>query len=185
MGYSDRQFTRLSMGRLLGDLSARLQERISNPSDRLRLALYGCHDTTLGGILNALDCFDDKWPVFTAYVSFELFKKASSTPTAGGISSWLSSWKSPATQDYYIRFRYNCKDIKLPACSAPGNHLEGSDGTVCTCRSTTLRLYHYAANLIDRIPLSVDAFREAVQKISITTEEWEKECKQSPPPSVA
>jgi acid phosphatase len=134
MGYADRQFTRLSMGRLLGDLTSRLQDRITKgTSDQLRLGLYGCHDTTLGGILNALQCFDDKWPVFTAYVSFELFKKSSSAPQTGGITSWLSSFSPPATQDYYVRFRYNSKDIKLPACSAPGNHLEGSDGTVCTC----------------------------------------------------
>lgn len=145
--YKDRLFTKLSMGRLLGDLSARLDRRIKDEGrDKLRLALYACHDTTVGGMLKALGCFNDRWPAFTAYVSVELLRKQSEIASdarqqpqqQGGWLARLGLGGSPPTptpdtKDFYVRLRYNSADLKLPACQQPGNHLEGSEGNVCTC----------------------------------------------------
>ena len=176
MGYSNLQFSRLAMGRLLGDLSARLQERVMNPTtDKLRLALYACHDTSVGGILNALQCFDNKWPAFTAYLSFELFQKAKDrTP-----SSWLAGLgfgrARPDFYDYYVRIRYDSKDLRLPFCSQPGKHLEGSNGTVCTCELKDRSVDF--ARLTAPCPIEVQAFKDAVKDISMTSEQWERECK--------
>lgn len=42
------------MGRLLGDLKASIESKLADPKEKenkLRLALYACHDTSLGGIL--------------------------------------------------------------------------------------------------------------------------------------
>lgn len=45
------------MGRLLGDLSSLLERKVADPkekTEKLRLAIYSCHDTSLGGILCVL-----------------------------------------------------------------------------------------------------------------------------------
>jgi acid phosphatase len=40
----------------------------------IKLALSGCHDTTLAGLLSALGAFEgEKWPPFTSHIAFELF----------------------------------------------------------------------------------------------------------------
>lgn len=52
--------------------------------------------------------------------------------------------------------KYNGKPVSIPTCRKPGNHLEGTDGEVCTW----------------------EGFREAVAKVAITAKEWEKGCAQ-------
>lgn len=52
--YKHLEFKKLSMGRLLGDLKASIESKLADPKEKenkLRLALYACHDTSLGGIL--------------------------------------------------------------------------------------------------------------------------------------
>lgn len=71
-----QQFRRLAMGRFFFELSERLNAKAFRPSSTpLALALYSTHDTSLAGILNTLDVFDNKWPAFTASLGIELFKK--------------------------------------------------------------------------------------------------------------
>ena len=42
----------------------------------IKLALSGCHDTTLAACLSSLGAFEgEKWPPFTSHVAFELFRK--------------------------------------------------------------------------------------------------------------
>ena len=53
-GHANPEFKKLAMGRLLGDLSALLERKVADPkekTEKLRLAIYSCHDTSLGGIL--------------------------------------------------------------------------------------------------------------------------------------
>lgn len=176
-GYKNLEYSKLSMGRLIGDLSASLEEKMKDPLEKeskLRLAVYACHDTSLGGILyvlssnflflivayffqnfrNALQAFDGRWPPFTSNISFELFRPT--PPPASFLSSFLPSFLSskPKFSDHYVRIRYNSKNLKIPACSAIGNHLEGSNGELCTW----------------------DAFRTAVRRVEITGKDWEKGC---------
>lgn len=142
--YSSRQFAQLAMGRLWGDLLERFRARVRDPSAKLKLALYGCHDTTLGGMLKSLGCYDDKWPAFTSYISVELFKREvpSTKPTSS--KGWLHSVgighrpQTVSDDDAFVRLRYNSQDVRIPGCAAPGDHLEGSDGTVCTCERVAL-----------------------------------------------
>lgn len=163
-GFASKQHTRLAMGRLFGDLRQRLQTRIDDPTnDKLKLALYAAHDTTIAPILKVLDVYDERWPDFTAYVSFELFGKAKDEdakdgPAHSGLLSRLnlSSAKPADPKDYFVRVRYNSKDMKVPACQPKGMHLEGSDGTVCT----------------------FEAFKNAVKDVAISSEDWMKACKE-------
>jgi acid phosphatase len=43
-----------------------------------KLALSGCHDTTLAAILTSLGAFEnEKWPPYTSHIAIEMFKKQS------------------------------------------------------------------------------------------------------------
>ncbi|KAF2843668.1 phosphoglycerate mutase-like protein [Patellaria atrata CBS 101060] len=69
----------------------------------LKLALSGCHDTTLAGVIASIGAFEDeKWPPYTSHVAIELLRKTSRpSPTSTDItpgkpereqtSSWWSS----------------------------------------------------------------------------------------------
>lgn len=111
-------------------------------------------------ISNALEAFDGRWPPFTSNISFELFKLTPPPPSF--ISSLLPSFLTTTTtnsykpkfSEYYVRIRYNSKNLKIPACSSIGNHLDGSMGEICTW----------------------DAFKSAVKRVEITGKDWEKGC---------
>ncbi|KAJ4468793.1 histidine phosphatase superfamily [Lentinula aciculospora] len=118
---------RLGMGRLLDDLSTKIQHKIIHgDKDPLRILVHSTHDTALAGLASSLDVFDDKWPQFTSSITFELFK---STPAGNG-SSFLQTLMSPfrvnAGPEHYIRMRYQNKNMVLPMCADEGKHLPGS-----------------------------------------------------------
>lgn len=53
-GYSNLEFRRLAMGRLLGSLRETLDAKRRDPleqHEKTRLHIYSCHDTSLAGIL--------------------------------------------------------------------------------------------------------------------------------------
>ncbi|KAJ3782805.1 histidine phosphatase superfamily [Lentinula aff. detonsa] len=118
---------RLGMGRLLDDLSTKMQHKVLNrDKDPLKILVHSTHDTALAGLASTLDVFDDKWPQFTSSISFELFK---STPTGNGSSflqTLISPFRSKASPEHYIRMRYQNKNMILPMCADEGKHLPGS-----------------------------------------------------------
>ncbi|SCV72301.1 BQ2448_4995 [Microbotryum intermedium] len=170
--YSSLEFTKLSMGRLLGDLKASLLSKIADPEetkDKLRLGIYACHDTSLGGMLNALEVFDGRWPPFTSHISVELLRDTSTsplpptatrTPSPSFLSSFLPSFLLPtpsqplSTKPHYVRLSFNAHPLHLPACSNPSSHLPGSEGTICT----------------------FEAFSKAIEKVELTGKQWEQGC---------
>lgn len=121
------EFRRLAMGRLVNDLSRRMSSRAEKgEQDPLKFAVYATHDTALAGLLNTLDCFDGRWPAFTASMGIELFRDTSAPTTSsilGKVQSLLGLKAAP--QPHYVRVRYGDRDMKLPACSAKGKHFEG------------------------------------------------------------
>ncbi|KAF2740843.1 phosphoglycerate mutase-like protein [Polyplosphaeria fusca] len=97
-GYKESaEYRMLGIGALMGDITARMTGSVErNGSDGLleiggkdgnlgrgrggetdvKLALSGCHDTTLAACLTSLGAFDgENWPPFTSHVAFELFRK--------------------------------------------------------------------------------------------------------------
>ncbi|VUC21432.1 unnamed protein product, partial [Clonostachys rosea] len=127
------------------------------------------------------------WPPFTSHLAFELFRHTSTPPPSSSASasksttSWLSSFftksgsssaagigrkktpdLSPAEKQkldgYYVRVRFNDKPVTIPACKAPGNHLEG-DQSFCTLAT----------------------FKAVVDKF--TPENWREECHASGAPA--
>lgn len=161
------------MGRLLSSLRQTLEAKANDPLEKVektRLAVYSCHDTSIAGILNALDAFDNRWPPFTSHVAVgadaallgryalklirrclaELFRSAS-PPSI--LSSFLPSFLRPP-QQHYVRLRFNARNLRLPACAPEGKHLPGSNGEVCT----------------------LEAFKDAVRDVEVSSKEWRGLC---------
>jgi acid phosphatase len=182
-GYTESlEYRMLGVGGLMGDIASRMTGSAQrNDHDGvlevggqggktgqgrrgktdLKLALSGCHDTTLSGVLTSLGAFDgEKWPPFTSHIAFEMFRKRSAVvepaPVVPSTQGWWSSIftskptteptpesisRTPTTQvsasqksdltDYYVRIRYNDKIMQVPGCKAAGKHLDG-DTTFCT-----------------------------------------------------
>ncbi|KAJ4360347.1 uncharacterized protein N0V89_000909 [Didymosphaeria variabile] len=104
-GYKESaEYRMLGIGGLMGDVTSRMTGSIErNGNDGLveiggndgdlghgrggetdiKLALSGCHDTTLAACLTSLGAFEgEKWPPFTSHIAFELFcKKIATTAT--------------------------------------------------------------------------------------------------------
>ncbi|KAF4591578.1 acid phosphatase [Ophiocordyceps camponoti-floridani] len=176
-GYKEsREYRTLGIGSLVADVVTRMVDSAASASP-LRLALSGCHDTTLAATLASLGAFDtEQWPPFTSSVAIELFrhadKPAPCPSSTSSSSSWLPSWLSarsdaslgrkptPLLTDadrrkldgYYVRIRYNDKPVTVPGCRAPGKHLEG-DASFCT----------------------LEAFKAIVD--NFTPRDWKQECR--------
>jgi acid phosphatase len=155
-GYTEsREYRMLGIGSLVGDIVERMVGVAEDKSEdkRVKFAMSGCHDTTIGGTLASLGAHDARtWPLFTSHIAIELFRNRS-RPVAEKSPSQQSWWstmlnlKPPGIgrkpleelspdqkeplQGYYVRLRYNDKVVKIPGCRAPGNHLPGDD-SFCT-----------------------------------------------------
>ncbi|KAI9478618.1 MAG: histidine phosphatase superfamily [Benjaminiella poitrasii] len=104
---------RLSLGRLMGEIRDRMINKIDNAQEeKLKLAIYSGHDTTVAPLLIILNAFDDRWPPFGSAILFELFKQKE-------------------TNEHFVRVKYNEKTLKLPGCASKGDHKEG-DSSLCT-----------------------------------------------------
>jgi acid phosphatase len=102
-GYQESQeYRSLGIGGLMGDVVSRMvgsAERNGNDGSfevgdkagstgggsggdkAIKMALSGCHDTTLAAILASLGAFDGKpWPPYTSHIALELFIKSDSYP---------------------------------------------------------------------------------------------------------
>ncbi|SPO22025.1 related to acid phosphatase ACP2 precursor [Ustilago trichophora] len=121
------EFRRLAMGRFINDLGSRMSSKASKGAeDPLKFAVYATHDTALAGLLCTLDCFDGRWPNFTASMGVELFRDTAaptSTSILGKVQGLLGLGK--AQQQHYVRVRYGDRDMQLPACAPKGKHYEG------------------------------------------------------------
>jgi acid phosphatase len=105
-GYTESaEYRMVGIGGLMGDMVSRMTGSVErNPKygllevggedgalgrgrggeTQIKLAMSGCHDTTLAGVLTSLGAFEGEgWPPFTSHIAVELFKKkqAVETPT--------------------------------------------------------------------------------------------------------
>jgi acid phosphatase len=97
-GYNESQeYRSLGIGGLMGDVVSRMVGSVEHDGNdgtieiggkdgslgdakthkAIKLALSGCHDTTLAAVLSSLGAFDgEKWPPYTSHIALELFKRA-------------------------------------------------------------------------------------------------------------
>ncbi|KTW31748.1 uncharacterized protein T551_01009 [Pneumocystis jirovecii RU7] len=122
-GYRDNlEIRKLGIGLFLGELRDNFVESKKDMNDKRRkISLYGAHDTTLGSILQSLDCFDRRWPPYASHIAFELFKKAP--------KSYFRSFFQ--NDEWYVRLRYNDIPMIIPECKKKGKHLDGNE-SFCT-----------------------------------------------------
>ncbi|EJD05488.1 phosphoglycerate mutase-like protein [Fomitiporia mediterranea MF3/22] len=154
---------RLGMGRLLDDLSHKMALKAAPAStaktNKPRILVHSTHDTALAALLATFDVFDDKWPAFTASITFELFKKASveqgQTSYLQTVLGTFSPFKTTKPTEHFVRMRYQNQTMILPFCAAKGKHLEGHP-EFC----------------------SLAAFRERVREF--VPADWEEACKLRP-----
>ncbi|KAF5368046.1 hypothetical protein D9758_004503 [Tetrapyrgos nigripes] len=150
-GYKTEEVRRLGMGRLLDDLSKKMHHKVEHrEKDPLKILIHSTHDTALAGLTSTLDVFDEKWPPFTASVTFELFKKTAGSNQSTWLSTLISPFRSSAPE-YFVRMRYKNKNMHLPICADEGKHLPGSP-EFCT----------------------LAAFSDRVKEL--TPKDWEVEC---------
>jgi len=126
-GYKTQEVRRLGMGPLLADLSRKMQLKVDRGAgDPLKLLVHSTHDTALAALCSTLDVFDEKWPAFTASVTFELFKKSQpGRERQSYLQVILSPFKTASPPEYFVRMRYQNKNMALPVCSEAGKHLPG------------------------------------------------------------
>ncbi|KAI0646511.1 phosphoglycerate mutase-like protein [Trametes meyenii] len=158
--FADRteEVRRLGMGPLLSDLSRKMQSKAEQgDADPTRILIHSTHDTCLAGLSSTLDIFDDKWPAFTAAITFELFKKrqAPALPRSPWQSVLSVFGRSSDPTEHYVRVRYQNQSKVLPLCAQEGKHLPGSP-EFCT----------------------LAAFRERVREL--TPDNWDAECAYTP-----
>ncbi|KAE9396149.1 phosphoglycerate mutase-like protein, partial [Gymnopus androsaceus JB14] len=127
--FSDKteEVRRLGMGRLLDDLSTKMQHKVVHgDKDPLKILVHSTHDTALAGLASTLDVYDDKWPQFTSSITFELFKAAPTNNVSSIFQTIMSPFRSKPSPEHYIRMRYQNKNMVLPLCADEGKHLPGS-----------------------------------------------------------
>ncbi|THH31001.1 hypothetical protein EUX98_g3181 [Antrodiella citrinella] len=153
-GYKTEEVRRLGMGRLLSDLSKKMSTKAEKGADDpMKILVHSTHDTALAGLCSTLDVFDERWPAFSAAITFELFRKRTTEDFSqrSVLQTVLSPFRQPkTTTEHFVRMRYQNRNMVLPICSEDGKHLPGSP-ELCT----------------------LDAFRERVKEL--TPVEWEKE----------
>ncbi|RPD65713.1 phosphoglycerate mutase-like protein [Lentinus tigrinus ALCF2SS1-7] len=154
--FADRteEVRRLGMGPLLSDLTRKMQEKAAKGgADPTKILIHSTHDTCLAGLASTLDMYDEKWPAFTAAITFELFRKRDApAPPASAWQNVLTMLGSAQNAtDHYVRVRYQNENKILPLCAEEGKHLPGSP-EFCT----------------------LAAFAERVREL--TPKDWEAEC---------
>jgi acid phosphatase len=124
-------------------------------------------------------CIGNRWPHFTASITFELFKGTPTAPKgvfqkffgpsdpAPHCASLFISFNFPpvnrANTYLYtdVRMRYGNRSLKLPLCAAPGRHLPGSP-EFCTLEA-------FSKRAIELAPMDWESECQATSKAKLKT----------------
>eukprot|EP00871_Galdieria_phlegrea_P004431 jgi/Galph1/498/GphlegSOOS_G5156.1 len=98
LGYDEKlreESLRLSGGMLVKELMENMRKSVKG-TQPYKCMLYSGHDTTLLPLLCMLDIYDDEWPSFGSFLSFEVF--------------------SDSQGSFYVGVFYNGKQCRIPKC---------------------------------------------------------------------
>ena len=144
------EYRAVGIGALLGEVVQRMvhssQEKESSASSRggldskdltfrtsLRIALFGCHDSTLAASLAALGALEGEnntWPSYTSSLAVELFRDSEQAQSRQKHRVEPKGRLAHGLQ-HYVRIRYNDCPITIPGCRPQGRHFDG-DESICT-----------------------------------------------------
>ncbi|KAL5342451.1 histidine phosphatase superfamily [Aspergillus crustosus] len=210
-GYNEStEYRKLGVGALLGDIVDRMvatavdggwrSETSASGSSAekgkaIKLAMSGCHDTTLAAILGSLGALDKRWPPFTSSVAVELFSRADSTTSpsstdalttapkqSGGLFSFLSgsSSSSPSAKTHLPP----SPTARTPLESLPETARQSLQEHYVRIRynDQVVRIPGCATKPGNHLPgddtfCTLDAFKEIVDKF--TPKSWKYECLQN------
>lgn len=215
-GYRESvEYRKLGIGALMGDIVDRMVSTAvqggwnsdttaagtPNTGVPIRLALSGCHDTTLAAILNSVDALETpEWPPFTSSIAVELFSKkvkSSSTEPAGVDTAgvMLEELNNPVSQETPPKsglFSF-LTGRSAPSPPPPSDVARKPLDSFPAATRDTLRKYYVRIRYNDRpmrIPgcaakpanhlpgddtfCTLDAFKEIVDKF--TPQNWREEC---------
>ncbi|KAF2261811.1 phosphoglycerate mutase-like protein [Lojkania enalia] len=181
-GYGESaEYRMLGIGALMGDITSRMTGSVErNGSDGvvevggengdlgrgrggekdIKLALSGCHDTTLAAILTSLGAFDgQKWPPFTSHIAFELFRKKSWVkPTEATVRSSISDEQlrtqdaAPSEQTSWWPSLFSSANPKTPKCiPGPTGIARKSMGQLSDSQNAELKDYYVRVRYNDRV----------------------------------
>ncbi|KAJ1845522.1 hypothetical protein LPJ70_002467, partial [Coemansia sp. RSA 2708] len=100
-----------------------------------RLALYGCHDVTIGPLALAMGHMDPDWLPYASMLTFELFRDHATPPPQPAQRDLPRPPTVAAPLDTagrYVRVRLNDKVLELPTCQAHGKHHTRMGPSLCT-----------------------------------------------------
>ncbi|KAI9055497.1 hypothetical protein LZ554_000448 [Drepanopeziza brunnea f. sp. 'monogermtubi'] len=210
-GYNEsKEYRALGIGSLMGDVVERMVGSVEgNAHDghleiggkngtlgsgrggekAIKLALSGCHDTTLAAVLSSLGAFDgEPWPPYTSHIALELFKKTGArqaqvsvpnpeTPAVspGSSSGWLGSLfgSASATKTRTGIARQDIETLPAPDRSKLDGYyvrLRYNDKVMSVpgCKPAGKHLDG------DESFCTLEAFKSVVDKY--TPKNWKKEC---------
>ncbi|KAF2995191.1 hypothetical protein E8E13_000180 [Curvularia kusanoi] len=227
-GYKESaEYRMLGVGALLGDITSRMAgsvegngrdglleigERPHSSSDGgrgrggetgIKLALSGCHDTTLAAALSSLGAFEgENWPPFTSHIAFELFKSksasASKTPSHPSTppSPSLTQSTLPSSQSWWSSlFGRAASPTQSPSSSSnttPSSIARKPLSSLSPSERATLDGYYVRIRYNDRIMqipackaagkhlegdksfCTLEAFKAVVDKV--TPKNWKQAC---------
>ncbi|KAA8643872.1 uncharacterized protein ATNIH1004_010647 [Aspergillus tanneri] len=151
IGFADSaEVCRLGVGPLLTEIVDRMAMKVgescreeavhkAHNNSHPRIALFGCHDTTIGMILTSLGIMRAPawhWPPFTSSLTVELFKSCEACQggaidkdreISDGDQQGMSRKQKQPHSLFFVRLHYNGRSIRVPACKQPGKHLAGNE----------------------------------------------------------
>lgn len=146
-GYEAEEVRKLAMGRLLAEISGKMNKKaVETGQDSPKILIHSTHDTAIAGLLGTLGVFDNRWPDFTAAVTFELFRETPDSKPSGSFLTRLFSFAASSVgEKHYVRARYQNRTLFLPLCQKVGDHLEGHP-EFCTLEAFSRRAKELTPN---------------------------------------
>lgn len=173
-GYTESvEYRMLGIGALLGDIASRMTGSVEqNGRDGLleigdsdgtlsrgrggetntKLALSGCHDTTLAAALTSLGAFEnEKWPPFTSHIAFELFKAKSAAMPSRPSTPTLSQNAPPKAQSWWSSLFGRTDPTTLPDAIQPDSIARKPLSELSSVQHEELQGYYVRIRYNDRV----------------------------------
>ncbi|KAK0658248.1 putative acid phosphatase SPBC4.06 [Lasiodiplodia hormozganensis] len=213
--WESKEYRTLGIGGLMGDIVSRMTGNVEQSGwdgvvevggedgalgkgrggeKKIKLAMSGCHDTTLAAILSSLGAFEnEKWPPFTSHIAIELFRKQTHGNVPPGSTATHGSQRLPEkSQGWFASLFGSTKDVQHNGAPRPEGIARKRMEELTTQQKELLRDYYVRVRYNDKIMqvpgckaagkhlegdtsfCTLEAFKSIVDKY--TPESWKGAC---------